>query len=408
MTESLDVAAAQRHLDAFLVENQELESLNARLASFNLFRVLRVDTVEIRHSNVLAWLLSPDGSHGLGPVFLRRFLSRLLLDHETTGITLTPSQIELRSLADAEVLREWQNIDVLVRSASQRWCLLIENKIRGKEGRDQLTRYVYRVRREMPDFQIIPVYLTLEGDDPSDAGSEIGFLPMSHAQVLELADQIIRQHSSRIPDDARTFLDHYLETLRRLTMQDEELITLCKTIYRKHREAIDLIVEYGAASNVQDACIQEIESQIECEFVKPAAGAVWFLPKSMGSLIPSQALTAWKFLPREVPVMVWVGYLKKRGVLRLILEVGPLADSTKRKSLLHAIEAAGIPVRATGFRDDAKFTRIASHSQKLKLDEDGEPDTSDEEVQRVFRALWKKYDEPLEKVVSALSNFDWK
>ena len=120
MSDSTDMAVAQRHLDSFLVENQELEILNARLSGFNLFDVLRVDKAEIRHSNVLAWLLSPDGSHGLGPIFLRRFLSRLLMESAPENLSHTPSQVELMNLADVEVLREWQHIDVLVRSPGNR------------------------------------------------------------------------------------------------------------------------------------------------------------------------------------------------------------------------------------------------------------------------------------------------
>jgi hypothetical protein len=83
-----DAANTERLLDAFLVDNRELELLNARLARFNMFNVLRADRAEIRHSNVLAWLLTPDETHGLGAVFLRRFLSRLLMDTDVPGVSL--------------------------------------------------------------------------------------------------------------------------------------------------------------------------------------------------------------------------------------------------------------------------------------------------------------------------------
>ena len=86
--ENHDIEAAQRHLDAFLVDNQELEQLNARLSAFNLFNILRIEQVEIRQSNVLSWLLTPSEAHGLGPTFLRRFLSRLIKgDAECTATT---------------------------------------------------------------------------------------------------------------------------------------------------------------------------------------------------------------------------------------------------------------------------------------------------------------------------------
>lgn len=71
-----------RILDKFLVDNTELEELSAKLAIFNIFGVLRIEEAEIRHSNVMAWLLDPQGSHGLGQAFLRRVLSTILLDLE--------------------------------------------------------------------------------------------------------------------------------------------------------------------------------------------------------------------------------------------------------------------------------------------------------------------------------------
>jgi hypothetical protein len=408
MTEdALDPVAVQQHLDAFLVDNQELEQLNARLGSFNLFNVLRVDKVEIRHSNVLAWLLSPNETHGLGATFLRRFLSRLLMENDLDGVSLTPAQIELMNFSSVEVWREWKSIDILALDRDSRWCLLIENKIKSSESRGQLNRYAEAVRDEFPDYQVILVYLTLEGDDPSDEGLEAGFVPLSYAQVLDLAVQIIGQHRSRIPADAATFLDHYLETLRRLTMQDEELIKLCKTIYRKHREAIDLIVEYGAASNVQDACLTEIEAQTECEYAIPAIGGVWFLPKALGEHVPAREMTAWRFVPNGKPIACWYYYNRRPNILRLILEVGPMADAQKRIALLQAIQDAGIKVRKTAMREEAKYTRLISNSQRLKPGEDGDPDLSEESVRDAARALWTKLWAKTNPLTDVLSKFDW-
>jgi PD-(D/E)XK nuclease superfamily protein len=70
---------ARRQLDAFLVANPDLDTLSARLSSFNIFNVLKIADWEIRHSNVLAWLLDPADTLGLGHRFLRCFLSHLLL-----------------------------------------------------------------------------------------------------------------------------------------------------------------------------------------------------------------------------------------------------------------------------------------------------------------------------------------
>ncbi len=115
-----------------------------------------------------------------------------------------------------------------MRSPAHQFCLLIENKIRGRESKGQLLRYLKRARSAMPEYAIVPVFLTLEGDDPSPEATEAGYIPVGYLEVLELTEQIVAQHRARIPDDAYVFLDHYLATVRRLIMQDQELIELCK------------------------------------------------------------------------------------------------------------------------------------------------------------------------------------
>ncbi len=408
MNRTAELAEKQRHLDAFLGDNQELETLDARLDRFNLFHVLKIEKAEIRHSNVLAWLLTPGETHGLGDTFLRRFLSRLLMENDEVEVTLTPAQVELMNLNDVEVLREWKNIDILARSRSGNWCLLIENKIHSKEKKGALPDYKKEVKEDMPTAQIIPVLLTLEGDDPSEAGREAGFVPLGHVAVLELAERIIEQNASRIPGDANTFLKHYLDTLRRLTMQDEQLIDLCKTIYRKHREAIDLIVEYGASSGVRGAVQEEIATLVDCNFVLPVGSGVWFLPNEMAKhLPPALDLSAWTHLPRKVPVVWWFGYWKKPGKLGLVLEVGPIADGPTRTRLLKAIKQKDFAVPKHAFKEGAKFTRILSKWQKLRSNEDGEPDDDPDYVKSVAKSLWTNLWPEGAKITEVLKDFDW-
>jgi hypothetical protein len=140
-------------LDKFLADNRELEDLSARLSIFNIFKVLRIEQAEIRHSNVLAWLLDPQQNHGLGNAFLRRFLSTILLDNESAEIALTPAQIELMNMAHVEGWREWKKTDIVAFSRSEEWILLIENKIRGRASKYRF----FRARRILsasikPDF----------------------------------------------------------------------------------------------------------------------------------------------------------------------------------------------------------------------------------------------------------------
>src|SRR5262249_25032639 len=152
------------------------------------------------------------------------------------------------------------------RSRGGKWCMAIENKIGSRESKGQLKRCLAAIEADMPGAAVIPVFLTLEGNDPSDEGKRAGYVSLSYDQVLEVAERVIEQHKSRIPGDATMFLHHYLQTVGRLTMHDDELIKLCKAIYHRHREAIDLIVEYGSASLVLDACEMSVKQAAQPEF----------------------------------------------------------------------------------------------------------------------------------------------
>lgn len=190
-------------------------------------------------------------------------------------------------------------------------------------------------------------------------------------------------------------------------MQDQELIELCKAIYRKHRDAIDLIVEYGAATNFQDACSDQLGALVDCEYISPTRGGIWFLPRALGDLLPPRPMAGWGFLPRNSPISCWCICQKKRGAVKMVIEVGPLADSEKRTALLLKLKDVGFTVRDKSLCEGAKFTRLISHSCQLGKDEDGEPDWSDDEIRKATKALWKKLEPTLVKLVEAIREFRW-
>jgi len=48
-----------------------------RKTYFNLFEILGNQWYEDPHSNLLAWLLNPEETHGLGNVFLEKFIEKI-------------------------------------------------------------------------------------------------------------------------------------------------------------------------------------------------------------------------------------------------------------------------------------------------------------------------------------------
>jgi hypothetical protein len=62
--------------EALVVDNPELERLEALLDEFNIFEAIGAVRVELRHSDFLAFLLNPTQNHGLGDAFVKRLLEK--------------------------------------------------------------------------------------------------------------------------------------------------------------------------------------------------------------------------------------------------------------------------------------------------------------------------------------------
>lgn len=99
---------------------REYHRKTAKRKEFNAFDVLRYADYEIRHSNVLAWLLQPGASHGLGDEFLKWFVGH---HKEKAGgdaaIPIPPSF----SANDVRIERELDFVDVTVFLKGQKHLL---------------------------------------------------------------------------------------------------------------------------------------------------------------------------------------------------------------------------------------------------------------------------------------------
>ena len=77
---STDTKEKIQQLEKLLL-SEDLEELNNATANFNIFNALKLQNNEIRHSNFLAWLLSPFETHKLGNYFLKEFLKSAIRDY---------------------------------------------------------------------------------------------------------------------------------------------------------------------------------------------------------------------------------------------------------------------------------------------------------------------------------------
>lgn len=64
-------------LRKFLADIECLDALSPWTERFNIFDILKISRTEIRHSNMLSWLLDPNENHGLGDKFFARCKMKL-------------------------------------------------------------------------------------------------------------------------------------------------------------------------------------------------------------------------------------------------------------------------------------------------------------------------------------------
>lgn len=367
---TLSTTNEREALDRFLGDNPELEELSARLAKFNAFRVLRIERAEIRHSNVLAWLLDPAGSHGLGRTVLRRMLSSILLDAGKNVDSVSAAHIELMDFSDVEIRREWRNIDLLVicHDETDRLVFLVENKLLSGEHSDQLRRYMNVARAEFPDYSIVPVYLTLQGDEPSEDAGEAGYIPWSHVQLLNTLELIGQQRRDQLTPDVAAFLGDYLSTLRGITMQDEELVDLCKRIYRKHREAIELIVEHGEVDEFAATIAEVLADHEELQPIGKAP-TTWFVPRSLIGVVPKTAVSFGNWKESPTCVACWFSQNKNKGTISLVLETTKTDNAERGLELRRKLRDSGFKLTKKAFTLDATFSRFRKLNRPADLED---------------------------------------
>ncbi len=238
-------AAQIEKLTSLVVRCPELREMEKLLGKFNLFRVLRFEHGEIRHSNVLAWLLDPEESHGLRDLFLRRWLMRVFSEEEPEqGNVPDPVLLDSCEIRTVEVLREWRHLDLLVGIQTQQdglWVVAIENKVRARQGEGQLGKYRRQVEESFKSAaRRVFIFLTQQDEEPEDPH----YTRASYRQVFEVLRDCVEEQRDIIGGEPRVMMNHYLAILEELFMEDSKVANLARRIYQSHRDALDIILEH--------------------------------------------------------------------------------------------------------------------------------------------------------------------
>jgi len=233
-------------LEAFAAD-ADLLHLESLLKRFNLFEAVGAVRHELRHSDFLAFLLDPSRNHGLGAAFLHRFLQAAL---DLDGI----------DLSRAYVLREWHHVDILIVDDASHLAVIIENKIDTGEHSDQLNRYRETFQSHFPGYQALGLYLTPDGDESS---SPEEYQAVSYMLVCKIIEKVAQDNQATLDAKVVMALKHYAQMLRRHIVSDSDVAELCRSIYKQHKQALDLIFEHGSPppTQIRDYLVSLIQQQ---------------------------------------------------------------------------------------------------------------------------------------------------
>ena len=181
---------------------------------FNAFDVLRYSDYEIRHSNVLAWLLTPGETHGVGGAFLSNVVE-CLRKKKHSG-KLRPLDMTAGFAAeDVRVERERDFVDVMVFFEKEpRVLLVVENKPsrRAPDHVEQLRGYVEeQCEKHGATYRVQGVLLTAS---PSGDPKHEDYLHLSWHEVRRLVASLLE--GGCVPSaEATAFLRHYIDIVDR-------------------------------------------------------------------------------------------------------------------------------------------------------------------------------------------------
>ncbi|WP_163103029.1 PD-(D/E)XK nuclease family protein [Peribacillus alkalitolerans] len=389
---------------AFLDHAIDFAKLHQKFNRFNPLKVLRVDHFEIRHSNVLAWLLDSGENHQLGDFFIKKLLSRLLTrsENEEKLAQFDFLQYIYTSFSDVEVYREVKTetgrfIDLLLVAPRHKLVLVIENKFHSSESVGQLDNYITFARSKYKDYTIVPVFLTLNSDTPT----HIDYWILDYSDVLEIITLHLELHYESIPDSVYEFLKHYTAILQEELVPDDEMIQLALNVYQSNRAAVDLLYlsQHDEFRNQHrnKLAFQQIDTLTSSE--KQLISRIYQKKKQtldyiyrVGSNVLREAFLSFVQkveFPEEVyqahvrvPNFIlpdWIDFIETIGEpekgywlghgliiwfertwderLKLNIEVGPIPFEN-RVSLLKALEKQGISIRPSAKEEGKKYTKI--------------------------------------------------
>ena len=192
-------------------------------------------------------------------------------------------------LNKVEVRREFKHIDILiiVNEPKNNFVFFIENKIYSPESNNQLIDYENTINKEFSDkFEKFYIYL-IPDSNPYHPESSQNWNELYYSSITDILERTIDFHKGILNENIINVMNQYLIIQKRyIQMEDNVIKDLCLNIWRKHKQALNILISY------KDHYINELfkysQNQIEScgHFEKVHKTRPFYSTKVFDKLIP--------------------------------------------------------------------------------------------------------------------------
>jgi|TARA_B110001452_G_scaffold109012_1_gene90458 hypothetical protein len=374
-----------------LLKDEDFDKLDLGMKNPNIFQILRITKNEIRHSNFLSWLLDPNQSHKLGDIFLKRFLREVFSSDRFNDVEQV--DVEGMDLSKVEVLREWKNIDVLIKLNDVVIC--IENKVLSKEHSNQLKRYREIIENDFPNEKKIFVYLTPEGDESENETDS--YEPISYEFVVDTLERIISVYGESLNQQVKNYIKDYITIIKRELMETDELTELSKKIYSNHKELFDFIYEHKP--DVLDDVKSIFEEQI----------------KNRGWVLGSPGKSYLRFTTPKISELTYInensnGWKNKESFL-FEFDLSPVNNRMSTKMVISPSDSdynthrlSEMFIEKDGFKTPSGKKWLVNYQKLEKFPFSKIDEYTQDEIENKFNKILDNFSSIIEKVESTFEN----
>lgn len=229
------------------IQNNNFENLVNKLdekreKECNIFKILRVDNYEIRHSNFLAWLFDKNASHGIGYEFLKEFFTEAKIDFP---IEYLNKNIKIETESKIEIIENNKKrigrIDLLL--IGENFICVIENKYGSFEHDNQCQDYKKFIETKYNESKKDKYFIFLDLAQPADFNFEEeryrGYKFVSYENILNILKKILKSKNNN--EISSILLNQYVEILdKKYNKIDEDI----KHFYENNSEFINEMWEF--------------------------------------------------------------------------------------------------------------------------------------------------------------------